>query len=41
MAFVDVNVIPMATERVLASQTVLVAGGRITIVGSRSTRSWH
>jgi imidazolonepropionase-like amidohydrolase len=32
-AFVDVNVVPMDTERVLANQTVLVEGGRITALG--------
>jgi imidazolonepropionase-like amidohydrolase len=32
-AFVDVTIIPMDTERVLAHQTVLVAGGRITALG--------
>jgi imidazolonepropionase-like amidohydrolase len=32
-AFVDVNVVPMDTERVLPNQTVLVEGGRITALG--------
>jgi imidazolonepropionase-like amidohydrolase len=32
-AFVDVNVIPMDSERVLADQTVVVQDGRITAVG--------
>jgi hypothetical protein len=32
-AFVNVNVIPMDTERVLENQTVLVEGDRITAVG--------
>jgi imidazolonepropionase-like amidohydrolase len=32
-AFVDVNVVPMDTERVLPSHTVLVEGGRITALG--------
>jgi imidazolonepropionase-like amidohydrolase len=32
-AFIDVNVIPMDIERVLASQTVLVENGRITALG--------
>jgi hypothetical protein len=32
-AFVDVNVVPMNTERVLPNQTVLVEGGRITALG--------
>jgi imidazolonepropionase-like amidohydrolase len=32
-AFVDVNVVPMDTERVLADQTVLVEGGRIAVLG--------
>jgi imidazolonepropionase-like amidohydrolase len=32
-AFVDVNVIPMDTERMLSHQTVLVEGGRITALG--------
>jgi len=32
-AFVNVNVIPMDTERVLENQTVIVAGDRITAVG--------
>jgi hypothetical protein len=35
-AFVDVNVVPMDTERVLANQTVLVEGGRITALGPAS-----
>jgi imidazolonepropionase-like amidohydrolase len=35
-AFVDVNVVPMDTERVLAHQTVLVAGGHITALGPAS-----
>ena len=33
-AFVDVNVLPMDRERVLAGQTVLVADGRITRMGA-------
>jgi hypothetical protein len=33
-AFVGVSVIPMDTERVLANQTVLVEGGRITALGA-------
>ena len=36
-AFVDVSVLPMDTERVLAHQTVLVAGDRIVDVGPAST----
>ena len=32
-AFVDVNVVPMDTERVLSHQTVVVQDGRITRVG--------
>jgi imidazolonepropionase-like amidohydrolase len=32
-AFVDVNVVPMDTERVLPRHTVLVEGGRITALG--------
>jgi imidazolonepropionase-like amidohydrolase len=32
-AFVNVNVVPMDRERVLADQTVLVEGGRITALG--------
>jgi imidazolonepropionase-like amidohydrolase len=35
-AFVDVNVVPMDTERVFAEQTVLVEGGRITALGPSS-----
>src|SRR5687768_7423700 len=35
IAIVDVNVIPMDRERVLARQTVLIAGGRITAMGER------
>jgi imidazolonepropionase-like amidohydrolase len=33
VAFVNVNVIPMDTERVLAAQTVVVSGGRIAQLG--------
>jgi imidazolonepropionase-like amidohydrolase len=33
-AFVDVAVVPMDRERVLAHQTVLVQGGRIVALGS-------
>ena len=33
-AFVNVNVIPMTTERVLAGQTVIVDGGVITAIGA-------
>jgi imidazolonepropionase-like amidohydrolase len=36
-AFVDVNVVPMDAERVLAHQTVLVEGGRITALGPSTT----
>jgi imidazolonepropionase-like amidohydrolase len=36
-AFVNVNVVPMDRERVLANQTVLVEGGRITALGPSST----
>jgi imidazolonepropionase-like amidohydrolase len=37
VAFIDVNVLPMDTERVLAGQTVVVRDGRITEMGgSRS-----
>ena len=32
-AFVNVNIIPMDTERVLAAQTVIVQGDRITAIG--------
>ena len=32
-AFVNVNVIPMDTERVLENQTVIIEGGRITTIG--------
>jgi imidazolonepropionase-like amidohydrolase len=32
-AFVDVNVVPMDSERVLPGQTVVVQGGRITALG--------
>jgi hypothetical protein len=35
-AFVDVNVVPMDIERVLASQTVVVEGGWITALGPSS-----
>jgi hypothetical protein len=35
-AFVDVNVVPMDQERVLANQTVLVEGGKITALGPSS-----
>jgi len=34
VAFVDVNVVPMDRERVLANQTVVVRNGRITAVGA-------
>ncbi len=38
-AFSNVNVVPMTSEQVLADQTVLVQGGRITAVGpARSVR---
>ena len=33
MAFVNVNVVPMDSERVLSDQTVLVRGDRIVEVG--------
>jgi imidazolonepropionase-like amidohydrolase len=33
VAFVDVNVVPMDSERLLAHQTVVVSGGRILSVG--------
>jgi imidazolonepropionase-like amidohydrolase len=36
VAFVDVNVIPMDSERVLAGQTVLVSDGRIQDIGLSS-----
>jgi imidazolonepropionase-like amidohydrolase len=36
-AFVGVNVVPMDTERVLADQTVLVEGGRVTALGPAGT----
>lgn len=36
-AFVDVNVVPMDRERVLARQTVVVSGDRITAVGPSSS----
>jgi imidazolonepropionase-like amidohydrolase len=36
-AFVDVNVVPMDSERVLAHQTVLVQGGRIAALGPMNT----
>ena len=32
-AFVNVNVIPMNTERVLENQTVIIEGDRITTIG--------
>ena len=34
LAFVDVNVLPMDSERLLEAQTVVVDGGRIVAVGS-------
>ena len=34
VAFVDVNVIPMDTERVLRHQNVIVVGDRISKIGS-------
>lgn len=37
VAFVNVNVIPMDQERVLADQTVIVRGGRIASIGPAST----
>ena len=37
VAFVDVNVVPMDSERLLAHQTVLVSGGRILAVGPVDT----
>ena len=37
VAFVNANVIPMDKERVLRDQTVIVANGRITNVGSSAT----
>jgi imidazolonepropionase-like amidohydrolase len=37
VAFVDVNVIPMDRQRVLAGQTVIVRGDRIESVGSTQT----
>jgi len=36
-AFIDVSVLPMDTERVLAHQTVLVTGDRIVVVGPAAT----
>lgn len=33
VAFVDINVVPMDSERVLTNQTVVVDGGRITALG--------
>src|SRR6266513_64505 len=33
IAFVNVNVVPMDSERVIADQTVLVKGGLITAIG--------
>ncbi len=36
VAFVDVNVVPMDSERVLADQTVLVEDGRITVIAPAS-----
>jgi hypothetical protein len=33
-AFVDVHVVPMDSERVLAGQTVLVGDGAITAIGA-------
>src|SRR3712207_827823 len=36
VAFVNVNVVPMDSERVLANQTVLVRGDRIVEVGPES-----
>ena len=41
-AFVDVSVIPMDRERVLANQTVVVRDGRIVAVGpAASYRDWY
>jgi imidazolonepropionase-like amidohydrolase len=37
VAFVDVNVVPMDSERLLAHQTVVVSGGRILAVGPVDT----
>src|SRR5687767_7933277 len=38
-AFVDVNVVPMDRERILERQTVVVQGGRISVIGpARTTR---
>ena len=37
LAFVDVNVVPMDRERILAHQTLLVAGGRIAAIGAVNT----
>ena len=37
IAFVDVNVVPMDSERILENQTVLVRDGRIAEIGARET----
>lgn len=37
IAIVDVNVVPMDRERVIASQTVLIDNGRITAIGPTAT----
>ncbi len=34
LAFVNVNVVPMDSERIIADQTVLIQDGRIRAIGS-------
>jgi len=41
LAFVNVNVVPMDRERVLAGQTVWISGGRIKVMGWPDTVSWR
>ena len=36
-AFLNINVIPMDEERVIADQTVVVQNGRITQIGDSAT----
>ena len=39
IAFVNVNVVPMDTERIIADQTVLIQDGRIRVVGPSASAS--
>lgn len=34
IAFVNVNVVPMDSERILENQTVVIQGERITVIGT-------